>query len=71
MAYTKEEFIREAYEAMVKDPVLIEMALEMISFDKSLEGLPMEELIRRIPMEKIIEKKFSLIRWPLVGQPRE
>ena len=68
MAYTKEEFIREAFEAMLKDPVLIEMALEMVSLDKSLEGLPMEELIRKIPREKIVEKRLSQIRWPLVGQ---
>jgi len=68
MAYTKEEFIREAFQKMVKDPVIIEMALEMVALDRSLEGMPMEELVRRISMEKIVEKKLSLIRWPLVGQ---
>ena len=53
---------------MVKDPLIIEMALEMVSLDKSLEGMPMEELVRKIPMEKIVEKKLSMIRWPLAGQ---
>ncbi len=55
MAFSKEEFVREAMERMCRDPVVIKIVLENVSDEQRLQGVPVEQRLQGVPVEQRLQ----------------